>query len=536
MKYNNLPVITSDLLIEPPLYPKSVTISDVEKAIIELKSSRAKDVYGMDTLMLKQIGQSIKGPLTHIINVSLDQGKFPESWKIASVIPIFKGGNSLLTSNYRPISILPTVSKVFEKLVAKQIINHLNCSSFPLHSMQFGFRAYHSTETATCYFLEKVKSNIDKGGIVGGIFLDLRKAFDTVNHSVLLHKLHAFNFSSKFISLINSYLLSRSQSVRIDQYNSTPLLLSTGVPQGSILGPILFSLYINELPSLCKNCDTLMYADDTVILAYGKSAEEVASKLTEAVSWISIWLEQSCLQLNISKTVTMFFSKNNINIEPEIFISGERLQVVTEYKYLGLYIDSNLNFKTHIKKVSNRIKFSLANFRFIRDFMSTEAAKLYFFSMILSHITYCLISWSNTHSTTIKPLERLYKQALKILDKKPYHYHHCSILRKYQLLTWDNLIKFKNICLIYKIRYGLAPPPLCDFIHFRSSEVRVTRGAVREDCIIPRRKTAFGQAVFSVRAVQQWNTVPATIRESLSFFSFKKNAKKWLVESQTCGH
>lgn len=250
---------------------------------------------------------------------------------------------------------------------------------------------------------------------MGGKFLDLRKAFNTVNHSVLLHKLHAFNFSSKYISLINSYLVSRSQSVRIDQYNSTPLILSTGVPQGSILGPILFSLYINKLPSLCKNCDTLMYA---VILAYGKSAEEVASKLTEAMSSISIWLEQSCLQLNISKTVTMFFSKNNTNIEPEIFVSGERLQVVTEYKYLGLYIDSNLNFKTHIKKVSNRIKFSLANFRFIRDFMSTEAAKLYFFSMILSHITYCLISWSNTHSTTIKPLERLYKQALKILDKK----------------------------------------------------------------------------------------------------------------------
>ena len=144
--------------------------------------------------------------------------------------------------------------------------------------------------------------------------------------------------------------------------------------------------------------------------------------------------------------------------------------------------------------------------------------------MILSHITYCLISWSNTHSTTIKPLEILYKQALKILDKKTYHYHHCSILRKYQLLTWDNLIKFKNISLIYQIRHGLAPPPLCDFIHFRSSEVRVTRGAMREDCIIPRRKTG----------EQFSNGTQCT--ESLSFFSFKKNAKKWLVESQTCGH
>ena len=170
-----------------------------------LKASRAKDVYGMDTFILKEVSPSIVGPLTHIINTSLSQGRFPKSWKSAAVVPVFKGGNPCLTSNYRPISILPTVSKVFEKLVAKQIINHLNNSPLALHPMQFGFKANHSTETATCYFVEKVKLSMDRGGgAVGAVFLDLRKAFDTVNHSILLKKLLTYNLSTNCLNLIQS--------------------------------------------------------------------------------------------------------------------------------------------------------------------------------------------------------------------------------------------------------------------------------------------------------------------------------------------
>ena len=156
--------------------------------------------------------------------------------------------------------------------------------------------------------------------------------------------------------------------------------------------------------------------------------------------------------------------------------------------------------------------------------------------MIISHITYCLISWSNAHSTAMKPLESLYKQALKTLDKKPFRHHHCHILRKYKLLSWENLITYKNICLVYKIMHGSAPPPLSGFIQFKSSATRATRGAAKKDCTIPFIKTTFSQAVFSFRASQQWNTVPQSVRESPSYHSFKVNTKDWLVDSQTCEH
>lgn len=187
---------------------------------------------------------------------------------------------SIVSGKLQTISILPTVSKAAEKLISQQIITHLNTTTFSLHSMQFGFRTRHSTESANCFFIENIKHLLDKGGVVGAVFLDLKKAFDTVNHKILLTKLRKCNFSADAIKWIESYLSNCSQSVRISDYRSPLLALSTGVPQGSILGPLLFSLYINNLPSVCPDVYIQMYADDTVIYTHGKNTAQVAEKLS----------------------------------------------------------------------------------------------------------------------------------------------------------------------------------------------------------------------------------------------------------------
>lgn len=277
---------------------------------------------------------------------------------------------------------------------------------------------------------------MDRGGVVGAVFLDLRKAFDTVNYTILLAKLCSFNFSSDALKWTESYLTDRLQHVRVQSFKSAALSLSTGLPQGSILGPLLFSLYMNDLPSVCPDVSVQLYADDTVVYVHGKNISQVAEKLTKSMDNITAWLKQSCLQLNTSKTVAMFFTKSNKNfsVEPNIFISGERLQIVLEYKYLGVLIDSKLSFTSHVKRVCNRIKLNLMNFRHIRHQMSTQAAKMYMHSMILSHITYCLPIWSQAGVTSLNPLQSLYKQTVKILDKKPNISHHCPILQKHRLL------------------------------------------------------------------------------------------------------
>ena len=234
--------------------------------------------------------------------------------------------------------------------------------------MQFGFRTKHSTETASCLFIENIKHLIDKGGVVGAVFLDLKKAFDTVNHKVLLTKLYTFNFSEDAVKWVETYLSDRSQSVRVHNIQSKSLNLSTGVPQDSNLGPLFFALYINELPTVCPEVNVLMYVDDGVIYVYGKTKAEVAAILTKAMTKVTTWLEQCCLQLNVSKTVSMFFTKTQSSTDnPHITVSGENLQVVNEFKYLGVWMDSNLSFNTHVQKISNRVKFNLAKFRSIRN-------------------------------------------------------------------------------------------------------------------------------------------------------------------------
>uniref|UniRef100_A0A8C1Z289 Reverse transcriptase domain-containing protein n=1 Tax=Cyprinus carpio TaxID=7962 RepID=A0A8C1Z289_CYPCA len=389
----------------------------------------------MDTNMLKDLGSALATPIASIINLSISSGHFPKAWKSAIVTPVFKSGLSTSMNNYRPISILLAISKIAEKWVAEQIVQYLNSSSPSFHAMQFGFRSKHSTETATCLFIEKIKFSLDKGGVVGVVFLDLKKAFDTVNHSVLLNKLPQFKFSCDTVSWFESYLHDRTQSVLINNCNSESLRLTTGVPQGSILGPLLFSLYINDLPNVCSEVECLMYADDTILFVHGRSKDIVADKLTKAMTRVTSWLQENCLQLNISKTVGMFFSKTNrASFNPDIIVAGEKLRIVNQYKYLGLVIDSHLSFKAHIEKLCKIIKFNLANFRSIRNDMSTEAALIFLHSMIFSHLNYCFTSWSQASQSAKRPLETLYKQAIKIMDKKPRHYHHCAILKKHSLL------------------------------------------------------------------------------------------------------
>lgn len=156
--------------------------------------------------------------------------------------------------------------------------------------------------------------------------------------------------------------------------------------------------------------------------------------------------------------------------------------------------------------------------------------------MILSHFTYCLTSWSQSNSTTQKPLKSLYKQTLKVLDKKPKLFHHCAILLKYNILSLENLIKFTNCCQVYKILHGMAPPPLCDFINLRTTTHRITRGVSRGDCIIPLRKSVFSKSAFSVRASQEWNTIPSSIRDINTYSLFRSHLKRWLISNQTCQH
>ena len=199
-----------------------------------------------------------------------------------------------------------------------------------------------------------------------------------------------------------------------------------------------------------------------------------------------------------------FAIRRNNTPPPDIFVKGQRVEVVQEFKYLGIILDSNLTFKKQIKKTVGSVKRNLRQFRFIRDQLSSEAAKLYLHSFILSHLAYCVTSWSQAVKTAIKPLSTLYKQALKVLDKKPNSYHHCEVIKKHDLLTFENSLIMANLCLLYRILNGLVPPPLNKFVT-RNTGGRATRASTRGDCSIAYRATKFSQLAFSIKAAGLWN-------------------------------
>ena len=251
---------------------------------------------------------------------------------------------------------------------------------------------------------------------------------------------------------------------------------------------------------------------------------------------ITRWLDSSCLQLNINKTVGMFFTKRQCDIVPNITIAGQNISIVPQFKYLGIIIDSTLSFKAHIKKVCHRVKFSLANFRYIRNTLSTTAAKLYMDAMIVSHLTYCLTTWGHTNSSSLKPLATLYNRTVKVLDRKPNSTHHCTILNNRKLLSWEDTIKYKNICLVHKILHNTAPPPLNSLTILRNNSSQNTRSMTRGDLLVPFRKSTFGQLSFSVVAIKNWNSLPAHLKDIHTYATFTKHLKTWLSDNYNCKH
>lgn len=514
-----------------------ITKTKVEKIITVLNNSKAKDIYGLDTSFLKQQKEILSDPLTKMINQSISEGIFPAALKSAIVTPIFKSGHKQDMNNYRPISILPAVSKVLEKTVAEQLTTHFESQAL-LNPMQFGFRRKYSTDFACCYLLETIRAYVDQGRVVGAVFLDLRKAFDTVNHQILYSKLNQYSLSEHTQNWIRSYLSDRHQCVQVNNIKSAFRATSMGVPQGSILGPLLFSIYINDLPRVCSDVDIIMYADDTVIFTFGENELEVADKLSKEMQKVVEWLQTSCLTLNVEKTVSMFFSnKRKLHLTQQIQVNGQIIKNVKETKYLGLTLDSNLGFKSHIKKLGNKLKFNLMNYKHIRNSLTTEASNIYFNAMIVPHLLYCMSSWSQACKTSLKLLESLYKRAIKIHDKKPRQYHHCKVLSKYNILSFENLIKYNQISVLYKIIHNIAAPPLRKFVTLNSDRLnRVTRSTARGECSVPRCRTTYGQHSFFYKAVSLWNTLQNEIILCTNYSTFTRLTKQWLLTNQICKH
>ena len=321
--------------------------------INKLDSSKATGVDGLGPRIIKLAANILTLSITILINKSINAGQVPTQLKFAKVLPIFKGGTKSDPSNYRPISILPTISKIYEKHINHHLMGYLNKFKL-LHESQSGFRNKHSCQTALVKLIEKWKACIDNGDIVGTLLIDFRKAFDVVDHQILIKKLHVYKFSTNAIRWFQSYLESRQQATDSDQGLSNYAHVRSGVPQGSILGPTFFLLFINDLPLVLKYCKADLFADDATFHTHGKDKDTIETYIQSDFNDSKQWSKNNKMHVHDTKTYCMTVGtrqrldgSHHLNIK-----SGDvYIKHVSNQKLLGIHIDENLTWTTHIENL-----------------------------------------------------------------------------------------------------------------------------------------------------------------------------------------
>ena len=375
----------------------TVSVADADEVLKSLKTKKSSGQDGISSSLLKSFDGVISNPLTLIINQSLSTGIFPNKLKVAKVVPVFKKDDPHHPGNYRPISLLPAISKIFEKVVYKQVYNYMNENNL-LYKSQYGFRKRHSTEFAAMEVTDTIFKDLDKKKVPLAIFLDFSKAFDTIDHLILLDKLAYYGIRGSALNWFRSYLSDRSQYVQYKDKTSRMSTITTGVPQGSILGPLLFIIYINDIAKVTNKFHFTIYADDTTLIepicTFSHNEQNninLSRDINNELKAIVEWLALNKLSLNVKKTKMMLLhykQRNVTKVIPNLEINGIPIERVKEFNFLGIHLDENMTWKTHVKKIACKIACTVGTMKRVKKFMPQKVMRLIYNSLVLPHITY----------------------------------------------------------------------------------------------------------------------------------------------------
>ena len=508
---------------------RPIVVQDIRDAMGKIKTSKSLGSDNIPSYFLKLATPYIENALVFMFNTSLETSQFPDCWKNARITPIFKEGDRAERSNYRPISVLPVISRLFEKLVFNQLYEYLVKNKL-IHPGQSGFLKLHSTLTCLLKNTDDWYSGLDTGQMVGTVFIDLKKAFDTVDHDLLCKKLEHYGVQQRELSWFQSYLSNRKQFCRVGGVDSRTGVVEIGVPQGSCLGPLLFLIYINDLPSAVQGSTVSMYADDTSLCLKSRDISQLNEAINDDLAHLDSWLKGNKLSLNVAKTQSMLIATkpkhrtlNNAAEKLHLKIRGSELDVVNKTKYLGVHVDNSLDWKEHIKTVSTKVSRAIGFLKHAKNILPIASLKTLYSSIVEPHFRYCCSVWGCCGTTDIDQLQKLQNRAARIVTNSSFGAPSRPLIESLGWKTVRELVDQDSRLMVYKSINGLAPQYMSDLFTRNSACSSRNLRNTKTDLRLPRKTSANGQKCFSYRGAKLWNNLSAEIKQAPSFAVFKQN-------------
>ena len=512
------------------------SVEHVQQLLMDINPTKSAGIDNISGRFIKDGASILSLPITQICNLSIKLSSFPTRCKIAKLKPIFKKGSKTDPQNYRPISLLPLISKVIEKVIHDQTQSYLSENDI-LYKYQSGFRSNHSTNSCLVYLTDLISKGFDSGLYTGMILIDLQKAFDTIDHEILLEKMIYLGFSDQTIKWFRCYLSNRTFIVNISDKSSNLGKVSCGVPQGSILGPLLFLMYVNDMPHAISS-KLLLYADDSCIIFQHKDIKVIEENLNKDFENLCDWFIDNKLSIHFGQDKTksiLFASKSRKRKGNHININYRDIEIKqhSSVSYLGCVLDDTLSGESMALKILRKIN-SRLRFLYRKDkFLTPVLRRMLCNALIQPHFDYACLAWYSN-------LTQAMKSKVQIMQNKCIRF--CLQLRPldhigqhhFQRMNWLNVRDRFNQCLcsaVFNFIHNRSPQYMSEIFHI-APQINIGTRCSKLKLILPFRKTNMGQNTLSFLGPQQWNKLPNEIKLSKTINTFKHKLKEYFFDEK----